>query len=47
MLPQYKENYDLYLQDQLTRFESFEGELYAEGIQKTIDHIFPTGSTGW
>jgi 2-polyprenyl-3-methyl-5-hydroxy-6-metoxy-1,4-benzoquinol methylase len=47
MLPQYKDNYDLYLQDQLTRFESFEGELYAEGIKRTIDHIFPIGSTGW
>lgn len=25
----------------MTKFESFEGELYAEGIKKTIDYVFP------
>lgn len=38
----YKDNPEQYFIDQMTRFESFEGELYAEGIKKTIDHVFPS-----
>lgn len=34
-------SYQDYLNDQMTTFESFEGELYAEGIKKTIDYVFP------
>lgn len=37
----YESNPDQYFIDQMTRFESFEGELYAEGIKKTIDYLFP------
>lgn len=40
MIPEYKDNYQKYYQDQMTKFESFERELYAEGIAKTIDYIF-------
>lgn len=37
----YENNYSQYFQDQLLRFESFEGDLYADGIRKTIEYIFP------
>lgn len=34
-------DYNKYLQDQMTTFESFEGQFYANGIKKTIDYLFP------
>lgn len=34
-------SYSAYLHDQMTTFESFESEIYAEGIKNTIDYIFP------
>jgi SAM-dependent methyltransferase len=40
MIKAYKNNYSQYFQDQITRFESFEKDLYAEGIKNTIDFIF-------
>lgn len=44
----YENNYEKYLEDQMIRFESFEGELYKDGIKDTIDHIFPDSKyQGW
>lgn len=40
MIKAYQNNYSLYFKDQITRFESFEKDLYADGIKKTIDFIF-------
>ena len=34
-------DYNKYLQDQMTIFESYEGELYLQGIKDTIEYIFP------
>jgi len=33
-------NYQQYFQDQMTTFESFESDLYADAIKKTIDYVF-------
>ena len=41
MIDKYQQDYRLYFDDQMTRFESFEGQLYKKGIQDTINHIFP------
>jgi len=40
MIPKYQDNYLDYYHDQMIRFESFEGELYSDGIKNTIEHIF-------
>lgn len=40
MIPKYENNYDLYFEDQMNRFESFEGGLYKGAIEKTIEDIF-------
>lgn len=40
MIKAYKNNYALYFKDQITKFESFERDLYAEGIKKTVDYVF-------
>jgi SAM-dependent methyltransferase len=40
MIEAYEQSYDLYFTDQMTKFESFEGELYKDGIRKTIDYVF-------
>lgn len=37
----YQNNYTQYFQDQMERFQSFEGDLYADGIRKTIEYVFP------
>ncbi len=39
-------NYDKYFHDQMVKYESFEGDLYVDGIKKTIDHIWPEETTG-
>jgi len=39
MIESYKNNYSKYLKDQMTKFESFEGQLYSEGIKKTVEYI--------
>ena len=41
MISTYTNNYSQYFQDQMERFQSFEGDLYLEGIQKTVDYVFP------
>ena len=40
MIPHYEANPEQYFNDQITKFESFEGELYYDGIKKTVDHLF-------
>ena len=42
MIEAYEQSYDLYFTDQMTKFESFESELYKEKIRTTVDFIF-----GW
>lgn len=37
----YENDYDRYYQDQLTKYESFEWDLYRQPIADTIDYIFP------
>lgn len=40
MIPHYEADPEQYFNDQITKFESFEGELYYDGIRNTVDHLF-------
>jgi len=40
MIEKYENNYEAYFNDQMTTFESFEGELYKDKIEETIKHVF-------
>ena len=46
MIPHYEADPALYFYDQITKFESFEGELYYAGIKKTIDVLFTENLKG-